>query len=408
MPTLPINVAQGLLVRGNNIVFETLETVPWSKLTHAYGAASDIPELLCQLRSLHKKTRERALWSLYGNIFHQGTRYEATPYAVPFLRELLEYPKTPDRPRLIPLLVSLALGYEDAYLPAGLDCRKFRAERHEALAQMTPDEQAECAEYGSGPQVELDCYDAVRATIPTLQSLLTEDDSSLRQATVYALSWFPEEASTSVPLIYTLLKQSSDSNERAIALIALGLLMRTSDLSRSEWPLASYLDDEAELVRIAAAIALCSSPIEARVLKTLLEPLGDTEALQELGASLLFNEGNLSGYVTLTLAHLSGSSASERALVIPALCQALEAVGPYESLDVTQALLTLLHDGRETPLTELPSAQLSVLDRQALTAIADHGGWEIGGGAIFANYRSLVRAYGLPDSQAALRDYLKH
>ncbi|MEV4709105.1 hypothetical protein [Actinoplanes sp. NPDC049316] len=59
-------------------MLDGLDEVDWAALTHAYGPAHDVPELL----------REAALSDLYGRIFHQGTVYTATAAAVPFLVEL--------------------------------------------------------------------------------------------------------------------------------------------------------------------------------------------------------------------------------------------------------------------------------------------------------------------------------
>ena len=72
-----------------------IESVPWGTLRHAYGPATDLPELLKALLSKKEGDRKAAWNQLYGNILHQSTVYEATPHAVPFLIKLVEYPETP-------------------------------------------------------------------------------------------------------------------------------------------------------------------------------------------------------------------------------------------------------------------------------------------------------------------------
>ncbi len=52
--------------------------------------ASDVSGLIRSLASPKAEVRENAVYELYGNIWHQGTVDKATPYAVPFLIELLE------------------------------------------------------------------------------------------------------------------------------------------------------------------------------------------------------------------------------------------------------------------------------------------------------------------------------
>src|SRR3984885_12690474 len=83
-----------------------LNSIPWGELTHAYGAADDVPGLLLALRTpVPAEAGEDApLWQLFGNIWHQGTVYEATAYAVPFLIELAADRRTPDRLGILSLL----------------------------------------------------------------------------------------------------------------------------------------------------------------------------------------------------------------------------------------------------------------------------------------------------------------
>ncbi|MET9030406.1 hypothetical protein ABZW96_32975 [Nocardia sp. NPDC004168] len=65
-----------------------LESVPWAELSHAYGSAQDVPELLRRLQSGAEDEAAAALQELFGNIWHQGTVYSATAHAVPFLARL--------------------------------------------------------------------------------------------------------------------------------------------------------------------------------------------------------------------------------------------------------------------------------------------------------------------------------
>jgi hypothetical protein len=66
-------------------MLERLDDVPWSTLNHAYGSAADIPQLLRDLTQQDAELREAAWNSLYSNLWHQGSLYEATAFAVPFL-----------------------------------------------------------------------------------------------------------------------------------------------------------------------------------------------------------------------------------------------------------------------------------------------------------------------------------
>ena len=91
-------------------MLEGLDRVDWKTLRHAYGAAADVPELIRALLSEDPAERKAAIHELFGNIYHQGTVYEASSYAVPFLMELLASPSTPDHESVACLLASIASG----------------------------------------------------------------------------------------------------------------------------------------------------------------------------------------------------------------------------------------------------------------------------------------------------------
>src|SRR5262245_55817641 len=82
----------------------------WSDLTHAYGSAEDVPELLEDLNSADKQTREDACSELFGNIWHQGTVYPATVKALPELIALLRSPDCIDRNLIAALVAKIADG----------------------------------------------------------------------------------------------------------------------------------------------------------------------------------------------------------------------------------------------------------------------------------------------------------
>jgi hypothetical protein len=61
-----------------------LDSPRWSELTHAYGDAADIPELLRQLEGVPTSTYDSEPWfSLWSALAHQGDVYSASFAAVP-------------------------------------------------------------------------------------------------------------------------------------------------------------------------------------------------------------------------------------------------------------------------------------------------------------------------------------
>jgi hypothetical protein len=64
-------------------VLEGLDDVGWETLHHAYGPDTDVPQLLRAIASDNAAVRSDAWHYLYGNLWHQGTVYEATAHAAP-------------------------------------------------------------------------------------------------------------------------------------------------------------------------------------------------------------------------------------------------------------------------------------------------------------------------------------
>lgn len=69
-------------------VLNGLDEIPWAELSHAYGPAEDVPGLLRVIASGDPDAVKIAVQDLHGNIWHQGTVYEATAHAVPFLARM--------------------------------------------------------------------------------------------------------------------------------------------------------------------------------------------------------------------------------------------------------------------------------------------------------------------------------
>lgn len=90
-------------------VFIGLDKIDWSTLTHAYGNAIDIPELLYGLTSDNAYIRSQMGESLSNKIKHQGSTYSASIETMPFLLQLLLHPDVDSQ---IPsnLLASISAG----------------------------------------------------------------------------------------------------------------------------------------------------------------------------------------------------------------------------------------------------------------------------------------------------------
>jgi hypothetical protein len=137
------------------------------------------------LRSTDPEVRSEAEHRHYSTILHQGSRYEASAYAVPFLLEILADPATPDRHRVVYLLTTLAVGYDESWLPHGFPIAAHR-------------------ESAAGHRVDTEAERDYRRWILNHE---VED------------GWFPENAAATVPNLIRLVRGESDDGVAATALV---------------------------------------------------------------------------------------------------------------------------------------------------------------------------------------------
>lgn len=379
-------------------MLEKLDSINWKSLKHAYGAATDVPDLLRDLSGNDKQAQDDALYELYGNIFHQGTRYEATPYAVPFLFELLNSAEVSAKANIVRLLINLALGFEERYLLTGFNPASFRQAVAQAESQMTDDDKNSCKKFGYGPTIDQACYDAVLSGIQSFETLSTSGDSELRRAALYAITWFPEEAERTQKALYSSLSIERDPAEIATAALGLGVLHLSGAKQANE--LAELLDllqsHNSELVRTACAIALAPLNLCDEVLNQLVKAISSKLVLAEAEKQVWFNDGDLIGYASLRLSALS--LGDKLNYVVQAICGAMKTSKPNSTLDLTSALLNLVmvRDRKLVSINE--KCSLDESQKLALDTIDQYGAWELNG-AIFANYSELISRYGLPGTK---------
>jgi hypothetical protein len=194
------------------VMLEELDAIDWHALTHAYGPADDVPDLLRALLSPEAKIREQAQWPLYGNVYHQGSVYPATQVVVSILLKLLADPATPDRPWIVGYLCSIALSY--------IDSRTYNPE----LFFGPPDEWYEWNRDAFA------AHQAVRNGLPLFLELLDAPDHRLRLRVAQALGALREDAQVSSVALRGRLEQEQHQWARgAIHLALADLTVEPSD-----------------------------------------------------------------------------------------------------------------------------------------------------------------------------------
>jgi hypothetical protein len=192
-----------------------LNNVPWAQLQDAYGSAADVPNEIRALVAEGADARNAAFKALFSNIWHQGTIYEASIHALPFLIEILRSDSCPDRNRLVLLVSCIVAGHgyweihESILLtnpfthhpvarPADLES-KLAAERvlvdavrkigSDAAPLLIPELANPEADVRKAVAEALCRYRGTQAILPALHSALsTERDAEVRDAIQIAIN----------------------------------------------------------------------------------------------------------------------------------------------------------------------------------------------------------------------------
>jgi hypothetical protein len=270
--------------RGETIVLDGLDEIDWVNLHHAYGSATDIPALLRALANPSAQERDNAIFELHGNLWHQGTVYEATAHAVPFLLQLAASPGTPDRHHILSYLGTLADGA--SYIDV-----------HRHAVQFEPDELSE--QLPKELKWVTDTRNAVKAGEAIYFDCLQAEGHVLCCSAAYALSQFPEEAHRYWPKL-----RSRFEGEENDALIRCGLAMLVGSFATEEetvgtWLRRTFASELCHPVRVALAVSVAHEREEKSpaALKFLAENMLGSQELDDAFAAQPWDTDEPSGYI---------------------------------------------------------------------------------------------------------------
>jgi hypothetical protein len=367
-------------------MLEGLDEVPWDKLTHAYGAASDVPHLLRDLASDDEEAREGAVWHLYGNIWHQGTVYEATASAVPFLLELAAAPEVKQRELILDYLCTLAFG--TSYLDV---------HQHGFLME----EERASPDFDERLQQELswvrNAHEAVRAGAPVFVRLLDDPEPEVRAGAARALGLFSEDAGRNgARLVAHVEKGEPDDMVHAACVFAAGMLAERSETARA-WLHSAFETDGRPAARLCAAIGLAralraETPVE--VVMTIIRALRSPGADGEIFARFPWEGADLETNCSHGLA-LAGEAAHAAS---PVLAVAMERISTLDSYQLAQMMLYVAFGDGRVPMGE-PFVNLSETQQAAVRAIATSKTYWRGftKKSIIVDALEPLRRFGLPD-----------
>lgn len=378
-----------------------IKKVPWKKLEHAYGEASDVPELLIALAEGTKEERDKAYYELYGNVFHQGSRWEVTPHVVPILFYILQEKKTEEKDQLMAYLLCLAVGYPEEYIPYGFDVEAYISDDPEDYESQS---YLKCVDYLN---IVYDCmYDAKQ---------------KVRMMAVYMFAFFAKYLKEkTIERIKEIAYSANDVFERVNAILSLGVIQH----QRSEKTYLpelkelfykervndsnSFSDTEIEqkerLEKMAAACSIliidgCKDNTDAFLyLIEILEKLGEEDI-----EILPWMENGLEEYIGSVIATTEKENLET---AIKAIANCMEGLNCMASLKMTYYLLKMIFllDSIEEPFM---IGKFSEVSQEAFRAIGKYGAWKIGANGIFANYAEIIRAYHLPSTKESFLKFLE-
>lgn len=360
-------------------LLDGIEDVNWDEWEHAYGPATDFPELARQL--LEPELAKNAQYELYGNIFHQGTVYPATKHAIPWLIKLLVPESRADRAWLLGYLLDLAWGNSYMRQHAHLDddgSPEYAARMAEEVSHVDGAREAVVAGFPVYLQIldegdvttsaaALDLMVGVPELVsklrseawPKIQSLLNHEDVRLRAKAVMGLGWFPEYDAVKDEL-RTAFADESTSVQWAAA-----------------WSSGYHNQFSSETVSLLVGAMLEPEGIDAELKEVLGKSAGQTSIAPLLSAPVEFHQEIVDGMEVQ--------------------------LGRAESIDATEAarLMMLLVFGRVPAPTSL--ADFSPMQARVLQSVADcDEAWVFDG-----NMSQLLNSWGLPSKRSDLRAFLK-
>jgi hypothetical protein len=327
-------------------MLQGLDEVPWADLEHAYGSAADVPNLLRKLLDPDPKTRAATLHTLYGNVFHQGTRYPATPYVVPFLIEMCATPTVPGRGDLLNYWGSLITGYFSVQeRPLWGDGERIHwYDKVQDADKDDPYAEALHAVY----RESLKGY-------ALLGDLLADEDATVRSGAACVLACLPTAADDSAPRLETRLYVEESGWVRAAIAFALGELGASIPLRRM------VAADPFAAARCMAACELARIQPTEDLIEPLVqfvsEPIEGYEGVPGAG-------GKSTGDAAFSVSNLP---AEIQLKAVPAICDRLDKARSFDTIPLVHALLSAAFPPRKEPLTEPTDFQKSVLSRMVNT-----------------------------------------
>jgi hypothetical protein len=400
-------------------MFKGMDQVDWAQLW-ACGPGTEVPRLIRTLASSTDRAERKAALLALGErvvLYQGGTILEVTPYAVPFLLELVTVETLQEQADVFALLALIVRAQSFALGAGALDASP------EEAAAPPPELQAQLAE--EREWVRQACA-AVEQGVPIYLTFLAHPAGDTRRWAAYLLSLFPDHAPITIPALQARLAQEDD------LLVQAALVSSLCDLLEPETAVSQFLHpylraESPTLLRFVAALAYvrrarAATPPEA--VQILLEVIASREtvaaAYQQLPQVYVVDYYSFIPHVCETLAKVGPAQA------IPALTAVLRGLPSteeegqepdyWEVCKVAASLVAAVLTGGELPSGVRPSLALPLTQAQrtALTVLVEDDILWRPYAAQYPDYKlqlftlqQFFEDYGLPASREALSALLQ-
>lgn len=380
---------------GVNTMLEGLDSIPWSQLKHAYGSAADVPALIRAVASADVEEREEAWDALCGNLWHQGSIYEATAHAAPFFVELALHPEVPDREAVLAYLVNLAEGTSARDVHQHLEI--FAQQR------ITPEWQRQrIAELGFVAATR----EAIAQGREGYKRLLEQGSPTGRTIVAHLLSLFPEHAAEYVRWLQEHV-DAGESDERTRAWCVLSVARLAGYVEVAPWLQVLFASDPSEAVRVVAVLGLVWGgvrPLPAGARELLGRHARRTRDVGRLFEGMPWDAGDelLQNDCIDALEQLRDPFDHS----LDALLFAMDEAAPFQAIEIMRNLLArYLPEGGPVP----PLEQIDAEQRRVLFAIAQSeqlwADWQ--GRVRIMRATEVLERFGLPTPVQRLRSFLE-
>lgn len=291
-----------------NKIFEAIDAINWEILEHAYGSAADVPQDLKHLFGADEEAAKNAIYTFWGNIYHQGTIYEATSYATPFIIEALNYCPKSIKSSLIVLLAHIANGmsyniqHQNLWEEGGTfdDGRtKTAAYKEETNRQLHWVERGILAVW-SGWENYLQLLEDENEEVRSEISLLVV---SLATST-----YKPDNVSNNLSeLLFDKFQEklSTEKNDNVKVSYLNGIANLETDKAKKIALFKYYIGEDAEILKITAAYYLLYEELNQEAIEILNDALYHSEKTDLLFSDSTWFQMKMSFYILNSLCALS-------------------------------------------------------------------------------------------------------